>query len=139
MHNWGDEDFDWNGLYEAELYINKIMKLARIGVHSKEKYGTLRLTPYFFDGTIHHILYPGFVYCQYKLLREQRWYLDIYFWPKVFYYTGITWVVSRIQAKVYGLAYYLTVKKFPHLEKEICSDSDYPELIPGWKDVYTYE
>lgn len=134
MHNWGDEDFDWNGLYEAEHFIVKILSLARIGAHAKEKYGTLRLTPYFFSGSLHSILYPGYVYCQYKFLRDLRWKADVYFWPDFFYYTGVTWIIFHLQKPVYILAYYLAVKKWPHLKNEICVHSDYPEWLIGWKE-----
>lgn len=136
-HEWGDEDFDWASLGKAERLLNRLLKLGRIGVHTKEKYGTLRASIYFFSGTWHDILYPGYVYNQYSFLREQRWYLDIYFWPKVFYYTGLSHIIRFIQMYVfYTLAYYLVMKKYPHIKEEICVDADYPELIIGGQDIH---
>ena len=47
-HHWGDEDFDWDSLYKAETELRRIMKrYGRIGIHSKEKYGTLRFDIFF--------------------------------------------------------------------------------------------
>lgn len=135
-HDWSEKDFDWKGLSKAEDIIRFWFKLARIGCHSKEKYGTLRVTPYFFDGTIHTLMYPGFVYCQYNFLRSQRWYLDIYFWPKFFKYTGLGYLIYYCQIPFYTLAYYIAMKKYPHIAEEICVDASRPELIIGGKAIH---
>ena len=42
-HVWGDEDFDWEALDKAIDQGTWLMeKLGRIGVHSKEKWGSIR-------------------------------------------------------------------------------------------------
>jgi hypothetical protein len=47
VHYWGDEDFDWASLYAAISEATDIMRVfGRIGVHSKEKYGTARWSVY---------------------------------------------------------------------------------------------
>lgn len=135
-HYWGDEDFDWKALTEAERLLRKILKIGRIGVHSKEKYGTLRVSCYFFRGSLHDLLYPGYMYCQYKTFRDKRWYLDIYFWPKVFQYTGLTRLMNLYQRGVYTLAYYIVMKKYSHIKEEICVDADVPEWIIGGQEIH---
>jgi hypothetical protein len=56
---------------------------------------------------------------------------DIYYSPKVLKYTGLSWFLSKWQPFIYNLAYQKALKKWPHLEAEILSAADYPELIKG--------
>ncbi len=42
-HNWSDDDFDFNGLYKAEVWIEKFYRRATgKNMITKEKYGTIR-------------------------------------------------------------------------------------------------
>lgn len=42
-HFWGDEDFDWDNLYQAEIWIKRWCRwLSALNISTKEKYGTIR-------------------------------------------------------------------------------------------------
>lgn len=122
MHSWGDDTFDWKGLNEAIWYMHqRMVKLARIGVHSKEKYGTARLYCYFV-ANFHSLLYPGYVYCQYK--SKFIWGLDVYYGEQILYYTGLHYLIFKWQKYVYIDTYRKAVKKWPHLTREILCAAD---------------
>ena len=138
-HKWSDNKFDWNGLNDSLEIIRRVCLYARLGTHIKEKYGRARVSTWFFDGSLHSFLYPGYVYCQYTKrfgIRKRLWYCDIYVFPKISKYTGITKLIQFIQKKVYNLAYQTALKKYPHLRDEILVDADYPELITGGMEVH---
>jgi hypothetical protein len=121
-HYWGDEDFDWDSLYKAETEIRKILKLGRIGVHSKEKYGTLRWDLFLCDGTLHSITHPGYVYSQYP---KWLWRFDIRHKP-------LKWVarfVNIIQIKIVQYAFTKVCNKYPHIRDEIIMDAP-REILP---------
>lgn len=45
MHDWSEEDFDWNALNQACYYVEKrCRQFARLGVWTKEKWGTMRVS-----------------------------------------------------------------------------------------------
>ena len=122
-HYWGDEDFDWDSLYKAERELNRIMKrYGRIGVHSKEKYGTLRFSIYFCDGTLHSFTHPGYVYSQYP---EWLWCFDLDYKPLRF----ITPIINFWQKLVLQYAFTTVTSKYPHIRKEIISDAP-KEILP---------
>ena len=121
-HHWGSEEFDWNALYKAEKEIRKILKLARIGVHSKEKYGCLRWSLFLFDGTLHSITHPGYVYSQYP---DWLWRFDVRHKPLRF----LARFISRIQIMVIQYAFTVTCAKYNHIRKEILSDAP-KEILP---------
>lgn len=131
-HEWGDEDFDWKSLYDAERMLIKILKIFNIGVHSKEKYGVLRTSVYLFDGSLHHFMYPGYFYSQFP---NWLWVFDInYIQPAMtsFPLKYITKAIALFQVHVgYRLAYYLVMRKYPHIQEEICVDAQFPEAIIG--------
>lgn len=122
-HYWGDEDFDWDSLYEAERELNHIMKrYGRIGVHSKEKYGTLRLSVYLCDGTLHSFTHPGYMYSQYF---KWLWCFDLKHRPLKF----ITPIINFWQKLVLQYAFTTVCAKYPHIRAEIISDAP-RELLP---------
>ena len=122
-HYWGDEDFDWNSLYKAERELNHIMKCyGRIGVHSKEKFGTLRFSIYFCDGTLHSFTHPGYVYSQYP---KWLWSFDISYRPLRF----LTPIINFWQKLVLQYAFTTVCYKYPHIRNEIISDAP-GELLP---------
>ena len=57
------------------------------------------------------------------------WHLDIYVWPTVFKWLGITAVTRMVHAVAYVRAYESTVKAFPHIAREILSDADHGRLL----------
>ena len=139
-HIWGDTDFDWDGLNDALHIIWKTCRWARLGAHVKEKYGSARVTPWFWDGSLHSLLYPGYVYCQYKDrwfgIGNILWWCDIYLFPKIAKWTGLLSIIFWIQKKVYNLAFQRALKKHPHIRDEILADVDFHELIDGGEEVH---
>jgi len=133
-HNWSDKRFDWKALGQAIKTCDWICsKIGRIGMHSKEKYGTFRNTAYFFNGELHSLIYPGYAYNQFP---DWLWKLDIYVSPKLFKYTGLTWLINRYQRLVYGFAYWYVMQKHFHIVDEIACDMQNPEFVPGGQKLH---
>lgn len=122
-HYWGDEDFDWDSLYKAEKEIRKILKLGRIGVHSKEKYGTLRWDLFLCDGTLHSITHPGYVYSQYP---KWLWVFDVKYKPLKF----IAPIISFFQRQLIKFAFSKVCARYPHIRDEIIMDAPRNLLPP---------
>ena len=121
-HQWGDEDFDWDSLYNAETEIVNILKYGRIGVHSKEKYGTLRWSLFLCDGTLHSITHPGHMYSRYpNWLRS----FDVKYEPLKL----IAPFIRFFQVKIIGYAFTKICHKYPHIRDEIIMDAP-RELLP---------
>ena len=117
FHVWGEKDFDWDSLYKA---INEgtwlMKKLGRIGVHSKEKYGTARWSLYLFDGSLHSITHPGYVYSQYP---KWLWSLNCkYKLPKL-----LRKPIQAYQVLVIKLTFLYLCKRYPHIIDEIINDA----------------
>ena len=113
-HVWGDEDCDWSGLYEAERLLYTLLKrLGRIGVHSKEKWGTIQVSTYFWDGTLYGLLWPGRVWYGFipKWLQPLlcRWRA-----PRC-----LRHLVHKWQRLVYRAVYRAAFAAWPHLWLEI--------------------
>ena len=120
-HYWGDKTFDWNSLYEAERELRHIMiRYGRIGVHSKEKYGTLRFEIFFCDGTLHSITHPGYVRSRYP---KWLWCFDLDYRPLRF----LTPLINFWQKLVLQYAFTVVCNKYPHIRDEIINDA--PENI----------
>ncbi len=116
-HDWSEKEFDWKSLYEAETLANKLMlRLGRIGVHSKEKYGSIRWNIYLFDGTLHSFTHPGYVYSQYP---KWLWRFDCTYKPLRF----LKFIVVPWQKSVIKLTFSFLVKKYPHIIDEIICDA----------------
>lgn len=133
-HNWGDKDFDWDSLYEAENIIYKVLKFFRIGCNIKEKYGSIRCSVYFWDGGLHSIIWPGYASIQNKFIYYK---LDDYVIKQVTKYTGLLWLGIKIQKFGYGLAYFLAYINRLHIIDEIVYQADYPELIWNGLKIYS--
>lgn len=131
-HEWGDKDFDWNSLYKGINLISRILRFARVGVHSKEKYGTARISAYFWDGSLHGLTHPSYVFSQYP---KWLWDFDImYIQPivsKLRFHLPVQW----IQKRFYTLAYYIAMKKYSNIQEELSCCADYPDLIIGYRKV----
>lgn len=115
-HHWGDKNFDWDSLYKAEEELGFIMeKLGRVGVHSKEKFGTLRFTLFLCDGTIHSLTHPGYCYNQFP-----KWAWSITMNKKVLGW--IAPVVRFWQRQVIKTAFSIVCSKYSHIQDEIIED-----------------
>jgi len=128
MHQWGDEDVDWDGINDAAYFIgNWLRKYARMNVTDiKEKYGTVRVYCSFGWHGIYPILRPG--YCYYP----KWWPMRLDFWlANTRIFTLLNRLVVHLQCKAYAWRYKKAVEKWPHLYKEIVSSADYGELFEG--------
>lgn len=133
-HYWGEEDCDWEGINEVCKYLYTYCKRwGRLGLHTKEKFGQVRATPWFYHGGYFSFFWPGYVaYWPLKQLLGERLgsiaiklqYFTVKHTPKWF-----TQLVYKYQQRVYARAYRNAIKKWPHLELEIISGMDFPELI----------
>lgn len=133
-HDWSDDDFDWKSLNKAINTIHKLcVRYGRIGIHSKEKFGTHRCSTYFFSGHFHDLTHPGYVASRYP---KWLWKLDIYHSPKFFKYTGLTWLIRKYQALVYKLVFLYVCTKYLHIVDEIVSDVDGYEIIWRGKEIH---
>ena len=134
-HYWDDDEdkFDWKALNDGMNIMVSIMRFARIGVHYKEKYGTARVSCYFYDGSLHSFTHPGYVYSQYP---KWLWTADIYYIGPFFRFLRFPRFVQFFQRRFYTLAYYVAMKKYPHVAEELCVCADWPELIIGGKKIH---
>lgn len=126
-HEWGDTDFDWKALDDAANYIStRCRRWARMGIWTKEKYGTLRVSTtcaYFTEyDFIHHIFYPGHAY--YRLPKWFRVYID---WPfgKVMKYMGIAKLLQMYQHATLRFFWKRAASKWPHIAEEILDEYDW--------------
>jgi hypothetical protein len=130
-HQWGEEDFDWEGLNDC-VYIVKstCVRWGRLGGQSKEKYGTLRFYAQFGNLSLHGLCLPGWYnygwFPGWLITLDQKvitpFLNKIPFLHEVFFW----W-----QRKVYSHAYWKAMKKHPHLRAEILECADCPEYING--------
>jgi len=128
MHNWGDKDFDWDGLEKAISYISKRFRKYKIGVRqAKEKYGTARIYCSLGAYQIHCLTHPGHVYNRYP---KWLWILDCKY-GKYIVRWFINWWLYPLHKFIYRDTYKRAVKMFPHLEEEIVCCADYPKLLKG--------
>lgn len=133
-HEWGEEDFDWAGLCEAGNFIHDYcMKRARLCVHWKEKYGTLRYeylgSCLYGEWPVHKIFYPGHLFYRWpkRLMPIDRAI------GKSLEFLKIAPLVRGYQIRTLRKALFKAVEKYPHLEDEILSDA--PEEVVG-KEIH---
>ncbi len=126
-HEWGDTDFDWKALDDAANYLSiNVRKWARLGIWTKEKYGTLRVSTtcaYFMEyDFIHHIFYPGHAW--YRLPKWFRTYID---WPfgKCMKWIGIVWLLQKYQKAVLRFFWNRAASKWPHISEEILDEYEW--------------
>jgi hypothetical protein len=130
FHNWDDQDFDWKSLYDAIEEGTHIMeKFGRIGVHSKEKYGTARWHLYLFTGHLHELTHPGYVYCRYP---KWLWRFDVNYRPLRFLIHPIRWW----QKKVIEYAFNYMCNRYPHISAEIVVNGPESLLPDHLKIIY---
>lgn len=133
MHSWGDDFKYFNDVERAAVEIKQFcVKWGRLGGQAKEKYGTARFYAWFGVHGLHNITHPGSAgYAWYP-----KWLIhcDLFYFPTLFKWAGITWFFSKWQPFIYSLAYKRALKKYPHIREEIISGADYPELIKEAND-----
>lgn len=129
MHEWGDE---WDEKYGQDLdeAIREIttawLRAARLGSRAKEKWGTFRDHPVFWDGGLHSLIWPSYAYTQNAFIAYK---LDEYLIKPLTRYLGLHALGVRWQKFVY--AYYIkkACKKYPHLVTELTCAIAYPEFL----------
>lgn len=116
-HDWSDTTFDWKSLNDALSTGTKLMeRFGRIGVDSKEKFGSLRWNIALFNGSMHSLTHPSYYYSQYP-----KW-LYSFDWQ----YRPLRFLVLPINAwqkLVVKLTFNYLVYKYPHIIDEIISDA----------------
>lgn len=129
FHDWSEKTFDWKSLYAAEREAGEIMlKYGRIGVNSKEKYGTIRWDLSFFDGTIHSLTHPGYYYNQFP-----RCLYNFTMQYKVLFF--LTPFLVFWQKLVAQYAFTVICDKYPHIIKEILCDAPENVLPPDLERI----
>src|SRR3990167_9164376 len=125
MHDWSEKDFDWKALNDAGHDLQTFcLRYGRIGMHVKEKWGTLRAYTSFAGYPIlHSLIYPGYVYNQFP---NWLWHLDFKLSPVLEKLLG---PIHKYQSFIYRKGYEKILKKYPHIRKEITCCMDYPELL----------
>lgn len=123
IHYWGDEDFDWASLYAAINEATEIMTVfGRIGVHSKEKYGTARWSIFFCNNRLHSLTHPGYMYSRYP---GWLWRFDLKYEPLRF----VAPLIRAYQKQVLQFAFKYICYKYPHIQEELLQDAP-AELLP---------
>lgn len=123
MHEWGDKDFDWHGLNAAGSFIARYcMHKARLKIHWKEKYGTLRIewlsSCLFGYSPVHNLVYPGYLYYKWP-----SWVMKIdRGLGSVLRVLRITNLIAGYQLKTLNRALARAVEYWPHLKDEIEDD-----------------
>lgn len=127
MHEWGDKEVDWKGIEDCCYILHTTCaRWGRFSGQTKEKYGTVRFYAYLGNISLHSLLYPEYVYSQFKW--HWLWKLDIdYISPFLNFCFGK--IFYKWQSKVYNHAYQKCLKKYPHLRKEILCCADWSDLI----------
>lgn len=120
-HDWSDASFDWKALGEAAQYLEKnCIRWGRLGIWTKEKFGTLRISTTCafvseFD-MLHSICYPGHAY-----IRWPRWFRVYIDWPlgRLCHKLRIIHLINKYQVWVLKHFWNKAAKKWPHIKEEI--------------------
>lgn len=123
MHDWSEDDFDWGSLNNACRYLeDRCRQFARMGIHTKEKYGTMRVSAtvaYWSYWPVHGLFYPGYCYYQWP-----HWMIRYVEYPlaRVFEKIGLMRLVNRYQTAVLKYFWKRAAAKWPHISKEILDE-----------------
>ena len=126
MHRYGDDWPHWDKLHRAIYEVLDYWRKYRLGSHGKEKWGTFRDHVYWSDGTLHSLVYPGYVYIQW------RWFyynIDYPIIRRLVYYSGLLFLLNRWQRFIYRRGIELALRKYPEVVYELTCELDYPELL----------
>ena len=133
MHNWSDDSFDWKQLDESIEMVDSFMRFwGRIGVNSKEKFGTARIYVTFWDGTLHGMVYPGYHFSQFP---QWLWSFDLKYIGPFLRWTRLQKLIFWYQRKIYSKAYSRAIKAFPKIKIELVVAADREELIKEYKTI----
>lgn len=148
-HTWGDEHFDWESLHKACSFFSKLTTWARLCIHTKEKYGTMRIE-YFGMGHrgIYGLLNPGDLCFRWggpkvtikfpknvrHLVKLERTpvllsYLFNRFTYKIAKKTGLGYVFWLYQKLVFNIFTVIAVKRWPHIKDEILHEDCFDDLL----------
>jgi len=124
MHIWGDKSFDWDALDEACIYLTKnCRRWARLGVWTKEKYGTMRVTVWMgMHEPIQTILWPG--HCRAYMPRWFRTYVDFPL-GDFLRWSRLDKPIYWWQTKVLKFFWKRAAKKWPHITTEILDEYEF--------------
>lgn len=132
MHEYGDEWFNKNGkdFIKITNWCMRIWhKYGRIGTHGKEKFGTFRDHIYMWDGGLHTLLFPGYVFIKYPFLYFK---IDEYIIKPFTKFTGLLKLGWKYQSMIYNYTIQKACRKYPHMVDELVSCLDGYEMIkPG--------
>lgn len=123
MHRWGDEDFDWNSLNDAIGYFQtNCRRWGRLGVHVKEKWGTMRVSTtvaFVSDWPIHSLVKPGHAF-----YRWPRWLIRWVEHPlyRLLKVSCLLRVIQWYQLQVLRIVWLKTAAKWPHIATEILDE-----------------
>ncbi len=134
MHQWGDEDFDWDSLGKAINFIDtNLVRWGRINVmQSKEKYGTARIYCSLGWSQLHSITHPRACFNRYP---KWLWNLDCEYGTKIIPFL-FNWFIFPYHKWLYRTVYHIACKKYPHIVEEICCMADYVELLTFYKSPW---
>lgn len=117
MHTWGDKWLYWDDLNAGiSRIIHIARKWGRIGLHGKEKYGTFRDDGFDWDGTLHGLVFPGYVYIQYP---KWYYYIDKPIIVPFLTLTGVAFLVRWYQRTIWNYAIQSTCKLYPKTIQEL--------------------
>ena len=123
-HLWGS-DFDWEALDDAGAYIEKnCRRWGRVGVHTKEKYGTLRVSTtaaFFCFEPFQCLIYPGYYGAQFP--PWFRTYIDVPL-GTLLETLRISKLIRKWQYVVLKHFWKRAAKKWPHIATEILDEYD---------------
>lgn len=128
-HEWGDDDFDWEGLNQAQDYIwTHAIRWGRMCFHTKEKYGTIRYEWLSFGVGLHRLFYPAHLYIRQTWLYQ----LDYKIVIPVLEFLRLDKIIMAYQWWVFKTVIKKAIKKWPHLKKEILADLNYRLVKKDW-------
>ncbi len=125
-HLWGDPNFDWKGLDDAAQYLERqCRRWARMGIYTKEKYGTLRVSTtcaYWNYWPLHSAIHPGYAYYQWP-----RWMITWLEYPlaEVFMFLRVTRLINCYQRAVLKYFWKRAAKKWSHIAEEILDEYEW--------------
>ena len=148
-HYWGDEDFDWNALNHCvHLYDHVLKKYGRMCVHTKEKYGSMRLQFVGMGwGGIYGFIKPGHLFFRWTSFKinktvtiegEKHTYQQDFlmslneFTETIAKYTGIRWLIHKYQMFLFNMLTLYCVRKYPHIKDEIMEEWEFERWLYGW-------
>lgn len=133
-HYWGDKDFNWDELYNAQRWIANYVKCwSRCSLISKEKYGTIRYE---------YIVPPGGHVMCYKFAIYRPWKRRVTIKGRSCSYRPLLWswntcwiyrLWERLGWKILKKAVFKAVEKWPHLKDELLEDLASNEKLVGKK------